>query len=87
MRASVNDFTKVMPVVREQILSALNRQPETLEACKKELDQLARTIEIGYNCVLSMTMRRGGGGWMGGLCADGEFIYIIYWAPMAEVGS
>lgn len=47
MRASVNDFTKVMPVVREQILSALNRQPETLEACKKELDQLARTIEIG----------------------------------------
>ena len=49
MRASVNDFSKVMPVVREQILSALNRQPETLEACKKELDQLARTIEIGYD--------------------------------------
>jgi len=47
MRASVNDFNKVMPVVKEQILSALNRQPETLETCKKELDQLARTIEIG----------------------------------------
>ncbi len=48
MRASVNDFNKVMPVVRDQILTTLNRQPETLEACKKELDQLARTIEIGY---------------------------------------
>lgn len=48
MRASVNDFNKVMPVVREQILSALNRQPETLDNCKKELDQLARTIELGY---------------------------------------
>jgi len=47
MRASVNDFSKVVPVVREQILSALNRQPETLEAFKKELDQLARTIEMG----------------------------------------
>ena len=47
MRASVSDFNKVMPVVREQIHCALNTQPETLEAFKKELDQLARTIEMG----------------------------------------
>lgn len=50
MRATVNDFNKVLAVVREQILRALERQPETIDYCKKELDQLAynRIMELRH---------------------------------------